>query len=151
MARIHARRKGKAGSTRPKRAKHPEWSSLNPREIEPRVVELAKTGKSTSEIGMILRDQYAVPDVQAATGKRIGKILESKNIKPEVPEDLRNLIHTALTLQKHILMHKNDLKNKRNLQLTESKIRRLTKYYHNQGRLPKDWKYSIEQAKLMFE
>jgi small subunit ribosomal protein S15 len=148
---MHARRKGKAGSTRPMREKHPDWSSLNPREIEPRVVELAKTGKSTSEIGMILRDQYAVPDVQVATGKRIGKILEGKNIKPEVPEDLRNLIHTALTLQKHIDGHKKDLKNKRNLQLTESKIRRLAKYYHHQDRLPKGWKYSIEQAKLMFE
>ena len=58
MARIHARRKGKSGSTRPiERKKHPEWSSLNPREVESRVIELAKTGKSTGEIGLILRDQ----------------------------------------------------------------------------------------------
>jgi len=152
MARIHARRKGKAGSTYPiERKEHPDWSSLNPREVESRVIELSKSGKSTSEIGLILRDQYAVPDTHLATGKRISKILEANNIKPEIPEDLRNLIRTALTLEKHIIDNKKDYKNKRNLQLTESKIRRLTKYYHRENRLPKGWKYSLDQAKLMFE
>ena len=152
MARMHARRKGKSGSAHPvDRKKHPEWSSLNPREVESRVIELAKSGKSTSEIGLILRDQYAVPDIKLATGKKISKILEGNNIKPEIPEDLRNLIRTSLQLKKHLEVNKKDLKNKRNLQLTESKIRRLTKYYHGQNRLPKDWKYSPEQAKLMFE
>lgn len=152
MARIHARRKGKSGSTRPiDRKKHPDWSSLNPREVEARIVELAKVGKSTSEIGMILRDQYAVPDVKIATNKRISQILEQKNMKPDIPEDLRSLIHTALQIKKHMDVHKKDYKGKRDLQLTESKIRRLTKYYHNQNRLPKEWKYSLEQARLMFE
>ena len=152
MARMHARRKGKSSSTHPvNRKKHPEWSSLNPREVESHVIELAKTGKSTSEIGLILRDQFAVPDVKLATGKKISKILEVNNIKPEIPEDLRNLIRIALQLKKHLKVYKKDLKNKRNLHLTESKIRRLTKYYHDQNRLPKGWKYSVEQAKLMFE
>ena len=151
MARMHARRKGKSGSTRALREKHPEWSSLNPREIESRILELSKSGKSTSEIGMILRDQYAVPNVKIATGKSILQILENNNMKPEIPEDLRNLIRTALSLKKHLETNRKDLKNKRNLQLTESKIRRLTKYYHSEGQLSKDWKYSPEQAKLMFE
>jgi small subunit ribosomal protein S15 len=151
MARIHARRKGKSGSTRLVRKKHPEWSSLNPREIEARIIELAKNEKSTSEIGMILRDQYAVPDVKIATGKTITQILEKNNVKFEIPEDLRNLIRTALKLKKHLDINKKDLKNKRNLQLTESKIRRLTNYYHAHNRLPKGWKYTPEQAKLMFE
>ena len=151
MARMHARRKGKSGSTHPIRKKHPEWSSLNPREIEARIIELAKSEKSTSEIGMILRDQYAVPDVKIATDKKILQILENNNIKFEMPEDLRNLIRTALKLRKHLDTNKKDLKNKRNLQLTESKIRRLTKYYHAEQRLPKGWKYSPAQAKLMFE
>ena len=151
MARMHARRKGKSGSTHPIRKKRPEWSSLNPREIEARIIELAKSEKSTSEIGMILRDQYAVPDVKIATDKKILQILENNNIKFEMPEDLRNLIRTALKLRKHLDTNKKDLKNKRNLQLTESKIRRLTKYYHAEQRLPKGWKYSPAQAKLMFE
>jgi small subunit ribosomal protein S15 len=152
MARMHARRKGKSGSTHPvDRKKHPEWSSLNPREVESHVIDLAKSGKSTSEIGQIVRDQYAVPDVKLATGKKITKILEANGIKSEIPEDLINLIRTALSLRKHLETNRKDLKNKRNLQLTESKIRRLTKYYQNNNRIPGDWKYTPEQAKLMFE
>ncbi len=149
---MHARRKGKSGSTHPaNRDKAPEWSSLNPREVESHILDLAKAGKSSSEIGMILRDQYAIPDVKIATGKKLSRILEENNFKSDIPEDLRNLIATALQLKKHLELHKKDLKNKRNLQLTESKIRRLTKYYHTQQRLPAGWKYSPEQAKLMFE
>ena len=151
MARMHARRKGQSGSTRPMREKHPEWSALNTREVESRVIELAKAGKTTSEIGSVLRDQYAVPDVKLATGKKISKILEANNIKPEMPEDMRNLIGTALNLRKHLETNKKDLHNKRSLHLTESKIRRLAKYYQNEERIPKDWKYSPKQAKLMFE
>ncbi len=152
MARMHARRKGKSGSTHPvSRKKHPEWSSLNPREIEAHILELAKTGKSTSEIGMVLRDQYAVPDIKIATGKKVSKILDENNMLSEFPEDIKNLISTALQLRKHIEIHKKDLKNKRNLHLTEAKIRRLTRYYHSIHTLPKDWKYSPKQAKLMFE
>ena len=100
---------------------------------------------------MILRDQYAIPDVKIATGKKILQILENNNIRSDIPEDLRNLIRTALTLRKHLDTNKKDLKNKRNLHLTESKIRRLTKYYHAEHRLQKGWKYSPAQAKLMFD
>jgi small subunit ribosomal protein S15 len=148
---MHARRKGKSGSTHPIRKKPPEWSALNPRETETRIIELSKKGKSTSEIGIILRDQYAIPDVKIATGKKISEILEKNNIKPEIPEDLRNLMQTALQIEKHLEGNKKDLKNRRNLQLTEGKIWRLTKYYQKIDRLPKDWKYSSKQAKLMFE
>jgi small subunit ribosomal protein S15 len=148
---MHTRTKGKSGSTHPLREKHPEWSSLNPREIEGRILELAKAEKTTSEIGMILRDQYAVPDVKIATGKTITQILEQNKITQELPEDLQSLIKTALKLKKHIDQHKKDFKTKRSLSLTESKIRRLMKYYRREQRLPKGWKYSLDQAKLMFE
>ena len=50
-----------------------------------------------------------------------------------------------------VYINKKDLHNKRNLHLTESKIRRLTKYYHTKERLPEGWKYTPDQAKLMFE
>ena len=151
MARIHARRKGTSGSKKPPRNVHPDWSALNPKEVETKVVELAKEGNSTSKIGMILRDQYAVPDVKVATGKTITDIVERNNIKMDIPEDLRSLIETALSIKKHLDEHKKDLKNKRNLQLTESKIRRLIKYYKRKKYLPEDWKYSLSDAKLLVE
>ena len=100
---------------------------------------------------MILRDQYSVPDVKIATGMQVSKILEKNKVKSEIPEDLRDLIRTALTLSKHLEEHKKDLAGKRNLQLLESKIWRLTRYYHKNNRLPAAWKYSLDQAKLMFE
>ena len=81
MARMHARRKGKSGSTHMLgREKHPDWSSLKPREIESHIIDLAKKDKSTSEIGIKLRDQYAVPDVKIATGKKISRVLEDNNM-----------------------------------------------------------------------
>jgi len=151
MAQTNAKKKEKSGSAPSVSKKHPDWSALNPREIETRIIELAKNGKSTSEIGLILRDQYAVPDIKIATGKKVSEILEKNNIKSDIPEDLRNLINKSLQLKKHNDLHKKDLKNKRNLQLMESKIRRLTKYYTSRGRLPEGWTYSPEQAKLMSE
>jgi len=151
MSRMHARRKGKSSSTHPLRKEHPGWSALNPRETESRILELARDEKSTSEIGTILRDQYAVPDVKLATGKKITQILEKNDMKPEIPEDIRNLIRTALKISKHLETNRKDLTSKRNLKLTESKIWRLTKYYHKQNKLPKGWKYQPDQAKLMFE
>jgi len=152
MARMHARRKGKSGSTHMLgREKHPDWSSLKPREIESHIIDLAKKDKSTSEIGIKLRDQYAVPDVKIATGKKISRILEDNNIHSEIPEDIKNLIRRALQIREHLETNRKDNANKRNLHLTEAKIRRLTKYYHSIEKIPKDWKYNPKQAKLMFE
>ena len=152
MARMHARRKGKSGSTRMfTRTEHPVWSALKPREVESRILELAKSGYSTSQIGMILRDQYAVPNIKLATGKKISRILEENKMQPEVPEDIKNLISTALKIRNHLDTHRKDVANKRNLQLTESKVRRLAKYYKRTHRLPENWKYSPKLAKLLFE
>ena len=152
MARIHARRKGKSGSTPPyDRKNSPEWCPLKPREIEARVLELAKKHHSSSEIGLVLRDQYGVPNVKLATGKKISKILEENNLKSDVPEDLANLLRKALKIRKHLEGHRKDKQNLRNLQLTEAKIRRLTKYYHRREKLPGEWKYTPERAKLMFK
>ena len=42
-----------------------------------------------------------------------------------------------------------DANSKHGLELLESKIRRLGKYYARTGKLQKGWKYSIEQARLI--
>jgi small subunit ribosomal protein S15 len=41
------------------------------------------------------------------------------------------------------------MSSKRGMQLIESKIRRLAKYYKREGKLPEDWAYNLEQAKLL--
>jgi small subunit ribosomal protein S15 len=149
MARMHTRRKGQAGSTKPIRTEPPKWSNTNKEEIENTIQQLASGGKGSSEIGMILRDRYGVPDVTLVTGKKIGAILKEKNVAPKVPEDIQSIILNVLELNKHLLKNKKDVHNKRSLNNMISKIRRLEKYYHREGVLPEDWKFSISRAEML--
>jgi len=149
MARMHTRRKGQAGSKKPIRTEPPKWSNTNKDEIENTIQQLASSGTSSSRIGMILRDRYGVPDVTLVTGKKIGAILKEKNVKSKVPEDIKNIIINVLELNKHLLKNPKDIHNKRSLNNKISKIRRLEKYYHREGVLPQDWKFSIQRAEML--
>ena len=149
MARMHARRRGKSGSVRPQRDDPPAWSTTDAAEIEQLVIDLNRKEKSSAEIGTILRDQYAVPDVKLATGRRVVEILEANGLGTEIPEDLRNLIVKALGMRKHLAENRNDVHNKRQLNLTEAKVRRLVKYYVGTKRLPAGWVYKPETAEIL--
>jgi small subunit ribosomal protein S15 len=149
MARMYARRRGTSGSVRPYRKEAPEWSNTDVQEIEKIVVDLKKDGMSSSQIGLALRDKYGVPDVKLATGKRVTEILREQGVESEIPEDLRNLMQKALGMRKHLSENKKDLHNKRQLQLTESKVRRLVRYYVKAGRLPEGWTYKPETAEIL--
>lgn len=149
MARMHTRRKGQAGSKKPFRTEPPKWSNTNKEEIEDTIQQLASQDKSSSEIGMVLRDRFGVPDVTLVTGKKIGTIMKEKKIARSVPEDIYNLIVNVLELKKHLDRNPKDVHNRRSLNNMESKIRRLEKYYHRGGILPEDWKYSIERAEML--
>jgi len=142
MARMYARKRGKSGSKRLYREKPPSWVPLTPEEIEKKIIELTEKGYSTAMIGIILRDQYGVPNVKQVLGKKITKVLEEHGLAPSIPEDLNNLIVKAVKLRKHLAIHRKDYHNKRALQLIESKIRRLVKYYKRVGKIPKDWNYA---------
>jgi small subunit ribosomal protein S15 len=151
MARIHARRRGRSGSKRPLITKNPEWVPLNKEEIEKLVVKLGRDGLTSARIGLVLRDNYAVPSVKLATGKSITQILRENGLKPEIPEDLAALMRKAINVDMHLLENKKDVAAKRGLQLIESKIRRLVKYYKRQGVIPADWTYSLKTAELQIE
>ena len=146
---MHTRRKGQAGSKKPIRSEPPKWSNTNKEEIENTIQQLASGGKHSRDIGMILRDRYGVPDVTLVTGKKIGQILKEKNVAPKVPEDIQSIILNVLDLNKHLLKNKKDVHNKRSLNNMISKIRRLEKYYHREGVLPEDWKFSIQRAEML--
>ena len=148
MARLHARHRGKSGSSRHTRSKNPQWS-LKPKDIEKKVLDLSSEGLSTSQIGIVLRDMHGVPSVKLALGKSILKILEENNQSPNLPEDLSNLMQKAVRLGEHLKINKKDRHNKRSLRLTESKILRLVKYYRSNKIIPLDWKYSLANAKLL--
>jgi len=143
------RKTGKHGSKKPIRKAPPTWLRYKPLEVERLVVKLFKEGNPPSKIGLILRDRYGIPSVKQVTGKKISKILEEQKIAPEIPEDLLNLIRRAVNLREHLKMHKKDKHGQRGLILIESKIRRLADYYKEEGKLPKDWNYDPEKAKLL--
>ena len=138
---MDSRRRGKAGSEKPLLAPVPSWVQYKKDEIETLVVKLAKQGISPSQIGLILRDSYGIPDVEKLAGRKLGKILEEKNLAPEIPESLQALIKNAVQIKKHMETNKKDMHSKLGLQRTEAKIFRLVKYYKRTGRLPENWKY----------
>ena len=136
-----SKEKGKSHSTRPAKIVKPPWLKYTAEEVEELVVSLAKKGYPPSMIGIILRDQYGIPLVRAVTGKKITKILKERGLAPEIPEDLYNLMRRAARIRRHLEEHPKDYHSKRGLQLIESKIHRLAKYYKRKGVLPPDWKY----------
>lgn len=142
MAKMHTRRRGISGSKKPLTAAAPVWVTHKPEEIEALILKLAKQGLSPSQIGLVLRDSYGVPDVEKLTGKKLCKILEEKGHSQEIPESLANLIKTAKKIKKHLETNKKDMVSKHELHLTESKIFRLAKYYKRNGKLPESWKYA---------
>lgn len=150
MARMHTRRRGSSGSDRPVSDDPPEWSDVDQDAIEDRIVELAEAGHSPSEIGLKLRDEGVdgtpVPDVKAATGRKVTEILKSNDAASDLPEDLRNLMERAVRIREHLEEHPTDQANRRALQNTESKVRRLVSYYRGDA-LPEDFTYSYQTAR----
>jgi small subunit ribosomal protein S15 len=151
MATMHTRRRGSSSSTRPLRNSNPDWVPIDSTEIGKLVGKMAKEGLSSAQIGTRLRDQYGVPNVKLATGKSVLYLMKESGIKMEFPEDVRNLMKKAVRLAGHLSTRPKDLHNLRRLHLVEAKIRRLVKYYHGTGGLPKDWTYSLDSAKLLVE
>ena len=151
MSRIHSRRKGSSGSKRPLLTENPKWVQQSPAEIMDLVAKLAGEGMSGAMIGLVLRDQYAVPNVRLATGKTVKEILDAKGVKFELPEDLQALMKRAVSLSGHVKKNPKDLHNERGLRLIESNIRRLTKYYKREGVIPQTWTYTLDTAALQVE
>jgi small subunit ribosomal protein S15 len=151
MARMYSRKRGKSGSTKPVNKTTPSWVTYTPKEVELLVGKLAKEGKNGSSIGMILRDVYGIPDVKTMVGKTISKIVDEKKLTGEMPEDLLALIRKAALLKKHLEDNHKDNTGKRGLQLTESKIFRISKYYKNTGKLEPTWKYDPKKISFYAE
>ena len=148
MAKRYSGKKGKAGSKKPLRKGAASWLRYSAAEIEMLITKFAKEGKAPSQIGLILRDVYGVPDVKNTLGKKLGTLLSEKKITLAIPEDLMALIKRSIALRKHLEKNKKDETAKRGLSLTESKINAMIKYYRLQKRLPANWKFEPEKVKM---
>ena len=126
-----------------------DWVTYSNEEIEELILKFSKEGKSASEIGVTLRDQYGIPSVKAVTAEKITQILEKNNQANDYPEDIMNLIRRAVNIRDHLAENPKDIHSKRGLTIIESRIRRLGAYYVNTGKLPEGWRYDPTQAALL--
>jgi small subunit ribosomal protein S15 len=151
MSRIHTHRryKGKSGSKRVYRDSIPTWVPYTEKEVEKLIVELAKQGYTPAKIGLILRDQYGIPSVRQILGKKIKKFLEEQGFKFSYPEDLLHLMKKAVTIREHLDKNPKDKVSKRAYDLVLAKIHRLAKYYKRKRILPPDWRFRVEEARVI--
>lgn len=138
MARIHARKKGNSGSTKPFNVEF-KAQNLKKSEVEKKIVELYNKDYSKSYIGIVLRDNYGIASVKDYIGKSISDVLAQNNVEEKLPEDLKFLVKKAQLVKKHLENNKKDVHNKRSYDLIVSKIRRLSKYYKNNNKIDQKW------------
>ena len=110
------------------------------------IVKMAKRGQSPSQIGVVLRDQYGIPQVKGVTGSKILRILKVAGVAAAIPEDLYHLIKKAVNVRKHIEKFRADKDGKFRLILIESRIHRLARYYRKAKALPPTWRYVSKKA-----
>ena len=149
MARMHSRKHGKSGSKKPVRREKPKWVKYSKQEVEKLIVKLAKEGQSSSQIGITLRDQYGIPRIREIVPTGTVSVMDENKLSKALPEDMHNLIKKAARVRDHLEKNKKDSAAIHGVELINSKIRRLSKFYKRQGRLPQEWKYDPEQAKLL--
>ena len=148
MGRLHTHEHGKSHSIRPIDPKKPDWVKQTNEEIEGLIIKYAKEGMTTSQIGMKLRDQHAIPLVKPIIKKGIKEVLLENKLNPEIPEDLNNIVMKAVNLQKHLKENRSDNRNTRALELVEAKVHRLSTHYKKTGEIDQKWKYKSVVAQL---
>lgn len=145
MTRMHSDGRGVSGSSKPVDAKQPDWIDYDAEEVKDLVVRLREDGFDPAQIGLKLRDEYGIPDVQQITEKKVTEILEEEDVAPEIPEDLKNLVEKAENMQEHLDENQNDQEAERQLELTEAKVRKVASYHRQEGNIPEDWEYEREE------
>ena len=147
MGRMHGT--GISASALPYLRKVPKHNTLTPSAVVDLIVKYAKKGFTESQIGVILRDQYGIPQVRFLTGRKIQRILKKKGVAPKLPEDLYHLIKKAVAMRKHLEKNRNDIDSKFRLNLKESLIHRLTLYYRKTGKVASNFKYVSNKASAL--
>ncbi|MCP4239466.1 MAG: hypothetical protein GY772_02785 [bacterium] len=68
---------------------------------------------------------------------------------PKLPEDLYNMIKRAIAMRKHLEKNKKDTDSKFRLNLKESRIHRLVRYYRKTGKVDPTFKYKSDKASAL--
>ena len=146
MGRMYSSGKGISRRSLPYRKAPPSWVQISAADLTEQIVKMAKRGQSPSQIGVVLRDQYGIPQVKGVTGSKILRILKVQGVAPQLPEDLYHLIKKAVNIRKHIEKFRADKDSKFRLILVESRIHRLARYYRTSKALPPTFRYQSKKA-----
>lgn len=103
----------------------PTWLKMKESELKVIISELA-TKYPPSQIGMILRDQYAVPTTKIY-GKKLKLYLEELGV--DIKEDLINAEKKMDALKEHLKDNPTDKKSKHKLQKAQAHLNKVKKYY----------------------
>ncbi|XP_033043111.1 40S ribosomal protein S13-like [Trachypithecus francoisi] len=129
MGRMHAPGKGLSQLVLPYCHSVPTWLKLTSDDVKEQIYKLAKKGLTPSQIGVILRDSHHAAQVHFVTGNNILRLLKSKGLAPDLPEDLYHLIKKAVAVQKYPESSRKNKDAKFRLILIESWIHHLVRYY----------------------
>uniref|UniRef100_A0A8C6WBC7 Small ribosomal subunit protein uS15 n=1 Tax=Nannospalax galili TaxID=1026970 RepID=A0A8C6WBC7_NANGA len=91
----------------------PTWLKLTSDEVKEQNYKLAKKGLTPCQISVTLRDSHGVAQVPFVTGNTILRILKSKELAPDLPENLCCLIKKAAAVHKHLERNRKDKETKR--------------------------------------
>ena len=94
---MHAPGKGISQSALPFRRTVATWLKLSSDDVKEQIFKLSKKGLTPSQIGVILRDSHGVAQVRFVTGNKILRILKSKGLAPDLPEDIYYLVSEAVS------------------------------------------------------
>ena len=94
---MHAPGKGISQSALPFRRTVATWLKLSSDDVKEQIFKLSKKGLTPSQIGVILRDSHGVAQVRFVTGNKILRILKSKGLAPDLPEDIYYLVSLAVS------------------------------------------------------
>ncbi len=152
MAKMHSKKKGKSKSRKPilDSSEFGKGSEkLSKDEIAELAANYARQGMGPALIGERLKKDHGVKYVKQATGSRLVKVLESKGVKADIPQDMRDLMTKAVRVRRHLAKNNQDVYSRVRLIRIESKLLRLSRYYKSRGVLPSKWKYDPQQAELI--
>ncbi|XP_023557351.1 40S ribosomal protein S13-like [Octodon degus] len=101
-------------------------AELTSDDMKEQIYKLAKKGLTPSQIGVIVRDSHGVAQVCFVMGNKILRILKSKGLASDLPED--HLIKKAVAVRKHLERSRKDEDAKFRLIFIESRIHPLALY-----------------------
>ena len=107
------------------RLEKPVWLKYTEEEVKAIIQKLSNKGLTSEKIGLVLRDQYGIPDVKLFSLK-IKKVLEEQG-KFEEP-GIKNLDAKLQEIIQHCKKNKKDKNAERSLIITSAKLKKQRDY-----------------------